>query len=90
MPDPFANVTDTLSTPARSSFAVTPSDSTDFLNTGIVPKRLYVTTGGTLAVQMLGDAGSISLGTVAAGFLDLRVRKVLSTGTTATGIFGFY
>lgn len=66
---------------ADDIFAITPSDSTDLAT---VPKALYVTNSGTLSVRGSGGT-TVSLGTVAAGqVIPLRVRRVLSTNTTAT------
>ena len=62
--------------------AVTPSDS------ATLPKGvgLYVTAGGDVAFE--GNGGSAVTVTVPANFyLYADVRKVLATGTTATGIF---
>jgi hypothetical protein len=90
MPDPFAGFANSLNTPARSGFAVTPSDVNDFLTSGVVPKLIYVGGTGSLVVQMMDDAGNTTLATVAAGaFLHIRPRKILATGTTATGIVAF-
>jgi hypothetical protein len=87
MPDRFARFSDSLGNPARRAIAVTPSDSTDFLNTGDVPKSLYIGGAGTLVVQMVDDTATVTFSGLLAGTtLDVRPRRVLATGTTATNI----
>jgi len=75
--------------PARSAVAVTPSDSTD-----IVPTRgLYVGGSGAVKVIMADDvaAGAVTFTALAAGIVHpLRVKRVYSTGTAATGIVALY
>lgn len=85
MPDLFANVHPSLSGPATSAFSVTPSDTAEF---STPPRALYVGGDGDLAIKMLvGDV--VTLTSVAGGsILPIRVVRVLSTGTTATGIVG--
>lgn len=87
MADAFGNYAQGLNSPAVSGFAVTKSDATVFSQ----PTR-FVWVGGTgdLAVRML-DGTTLTIVAVPAGTrLDIRVDKVLSTGTTATSVVGFY
>ena len=72
---------------AHSAGAVTPSDST-VLN----PTRgLYVGTGGDVAVQMANQTTSVIFPDVLGGsILPIQVVKVLSTGTTASGMVALY
>lgn len=68
--------------------AVTPSDGTD-LPRGC--RALYVGGTGTLVLILDKDTSSVSFVGVAAGsVLPVRVRRVLSTGTTATNIVALY
>lgn len=72
---------------AIGGFAITPSDSTDLPFT-------------TLQIRVTGSAGTIALtwpggvettGPVLAGeTLDWRIVKIKATGTTATGLRGYY
>lgn len=89
MPDRFASLADAPDQPARRAFVVTPSDSTDFVSTGDVPKFLVVGGAGTLVVQMVDDTATVSVPVAANQQLDIRVRRVLATGTTATNIVAF-
>lgn len=75
----------TIIHPLEGGFSVTPDDNTDF------PKKtraIYVGTTGDLAVVM-ANGNTITFTDIAAGvFHPLQVIRVLSTGTTATGIIG--
>lgn len=62
--------------------SVTPNDEADL---DPLPEALYIGTGGTLVVEMLGgqvepfEVGDFMI-------LPILVRKVLATGTTASNI----
>ena len=85
MSDRFANTQPTLSAPATSGFAITPSDSIDAPET---TRALYVGGSGHLSVRMLSGE-TVTFTNVSAGcLLPLRVTRVLLTGTTATSITG--
>ncbi|WP_105428729.1 hypothetical protein [Neorhizobium sp. T6_25] len=85
MPDRFANTQASLSGPAASGFAITPSDSTDLPET---TRALYVGTGGHLSVRMLSGETLTLSNVPAGGLLPLRVIRVFATGTTAVAIAG--
>ena len=83
MSDRFANTQSSLSSPASSGFAVTPSDAGSFSETS---RALYVGSGGNLSVRMLSGE-TLTLANVPAGvLLPLRATAVLATGTTASAI----
>lgn len=72
--------------PFVAAVAVTASDAT------IIPETdsLFVGSNGNLAVEM-DDGNTITLAvTTASPYHNLRVRRVLATGTTATGIVALY
>jgi hypothetical protein len=71
--------------PARGAFSITPADGTDL---AIYPKALYVGTAGDVKVDMR-DGTTVTF-TGAIGVLPIRVKRVYSTGTTATNILGLY
>jgi hypothetical protein len=78
-------------TSIKSAAAVTPSDSTD-IYTGVT-RGLYVGATGDVSVIFAGDAdaSSVVLTGLAAGvWHPIQVRRVLSTGTTATSIVAGY
>lgn len=64
---------------------VTPNDGTDLAHTTVA---LIVSGGGTLKVN--DEFGTARALTVPAGVLPLRVSRVWSTGTAATGITACY
>lgn len=82
--DRFDTMQDSLSSPSRAPFAVTPSDTVDLLP---VPKALYIGTGGTVVVRGIGAAADVTFKNVASGqVIDVRARLVKATGTTAADI----
>lgn len=88
MSDMFSTHTSGLDSPARSAFAITPSDSAAV---GVVTRGLYSGAGGTIVCILAGDADAVTFTNVPAGVvLPLRIKQVLSTGTTATGLVGLF
>lgn len=87
MPDPVQTFASSLSSPLQGGFVITPSDSTDLPQ---VTRQIRITGNpGTLAVIWAG--GEQTVEPVSAGdVLDWRVTRVRATGTTATGIRGYY
>ena len=86
MPDLFNNVSQGLESPATRLEDVTPSDTADL---AYVTRALNVASNGTVRVTTKdGDTATV---TVAAGIpFPVRVRRVWSTGTTATGIVAMF
>ena len=75
---------------ARKALALTPSDSTDL---ALGPTRgLWNGTGTscTIGVMLADDSAGVTLSNVPAGPLPLRVKRLMSTGTSCTGIVGFW
>lgn len=75
-----------LSSPITGAAAVTPNDATDLSE---VTLALYIGTAGTLKVTMF-DGSVVSYAAIAAGRHPMRVKRVWSTGTSATGIVAEY
>lgn len=69
---------------ASDAVNITPSDSTTF----DVTRCLLVGVAGNINVTM--ESGRTVVLAVPAGYNPLRVTKVLSTSTTATGISAIY
>jgi hypothetical protein len=80
-----------LTSPRRGAFAITPADGSDLSKKAY---GLYVGGAGDVAVHMVNeDAGEEDTSVVFAGcpagmILPIIVRRVLSTGTTATNLIG--
>ena len=76
-------MTDTFGTRA---VAVTPSDTVDLTNSGF----LYVGAAGDVKVDT-SDGDTVTFTALAAGIVHpIRVKRVYSTGTTATNITAVY
>jgi hypothetical protein len=85
--------------PDYDGYAVTPADGSDLPNGPC--KAIYVTVGGNVNVQLangnpLAGGASVGVGTavltslVAGQILPIAASRILSTSTTATGIFALY
>ncbi|MEO1729299.1 MAG: hypothetical protein AAFR64_01010 [Pseudomonadota bacterium] len=65
---------------------IVPDDVQDLLE---APKAIYIGTGGDLVLRPLDNDDDIVLrNTISGSILDLRVRAVRATGTTAQDIVG--
>lgn len=73
---------------ARRLRAVTPDDDTD-LPAGEC-RALFVGIGGDINVIAADDSVAVVLPGVAAGVLDVQVKRVLDADTTASGIIAMY
>lgn len=82
----------THSAPAVAVRAVTPHDTNELSqsDSGEFPRGLYVGTTGNIALVAMNDSASVTLTAVPVGFVPIRCRKVLSTGTTASNIVALY
>lgn len=72
--------------PADRHFAITPNDSTDLT---ITPRVIRIGGSGDIAIRDIAGVDityAVSDGEV----IPIRAVRVLSTGTTATGIVGWY
>lgn len=85
MQDRYSNSQPGFESPASHGFAITPSDASELVE---VTRALYVGQTGALVVTLLSGADITLLGVAAGTILPLRLRKVLSTGTTAGALVG--
>jgi hypothetical protein len=88
--DPLYALAATAISTGRKMAAVTPSDATDLT---IYAKSLYVQTGGVIKFLPVenDDADVIPLTVADKTVIDfVQVRRVVSTGTTASGIFAIW
>ncbi|WP_019051822.1 spike base protein, RCAP_Rcc01079 family [Sphingobium xenophagum] len=84
MTDPYTSFIDNPIASARAPYAVVPHDS-DALP--VVPKALYIGTGGTVILRGVDGTADVNFLNVADGqVLDVRARYVRATGTTAANI----
>lgn len=79
----------TKTSPIQGGAAVTPDDDADLPR---APTRgLMVTVAGNVSVLFPGTEGAVTLPALAVGIVHpFEVRRVRSTGTTATGIVALY
>lgn len=86
MSDSFKNFTPGLESPAIGAQEVTPDDASDLPT---VSRALNAGNAGSVRVTMLDD--SIATLAIGAGVLfPVRVKRVWSSGTTATSIVALY
>lgn len=85
--DTFEGYAEGLGSPARGGVAVTPDD-TDELDK--VTRAVWVGSTGNMAVLM-ADGSTLTFNSIPAGtWLPIRVRRVNSTGTTASNIVALH
>lgn len=86
MTDAFAARADHAAGPSRAPFAITPNDTVPL---AVIPKRIYVGTGGAVTLRGVSAAGDVTYRNVGNGvYLDVRPRFIRATGTTATDLIG--
>ena len=87
MTDDYSSMSPSLTSPAVNAEAVVPSNTVALSN---VSRAIYVGGGGDIAIEMLSGT-TVTLRAAAAGtFLPLRAKKILSSGTTASGLVNFW
>ena len=74
--------------PATKLRAVTPADGTDL--PGGICRALFVGTAGDLVLIASEDEDAVLVPSVPAGILPVSTKRVLATGTTASGIVALY
>ncbi len=84
--DPYAQRSTEVDSQARAAVAVTPSNTVDL---SPYAKALYIGVAGdvtVLPVNATDDANTVTFANHPVGYMPVQVRRVLATGTTATGI----
>lgn len=87
MADNFTQFSSGLTSPLTAGFEITPADAADL---AFSTRQIRVTgNAGNIAVVWVSGVESIE--PVQAGdVLDWRIKRVKATGTTATGLRGYY
>jgi hypothetical protein len=75
-----------LTSPPNDGLSITPDDNTDL--TAVI-RAINVDTAGTVAVLTTRNT-SLTLYVAAGIVFPIMAKRVLATGTTATGIVGLY
>lgn len=83
---PFEDFADNPTAPSLDCFAITPSD---LLELPKVTKALYVGEGGNVVLRPLQGSEDVTFRNLPSGYiLDVRVRAIRATGTTAASLVG--
>jgi|DEB0MinimDraft_10_1074344.scaffolds.fasta_scaffold58961_1 hypothetical protein len=85
MADRFERFYTNLESPVKDAFSITPNDGSDLTTSS---RAIYIGGSGDLKVTTVANTTVTFSGTVAGSILPIRVKKVFSTGTTATNILG--
>lgn len=83
--DAFSTRSTGLNSPAENAETITPSDSTDL---SYATRAIYVATDGDIRATFLGGTTVTLSGLRGGAAYPFRLQRILSTGTTATGIIG--
>ncbi|MFD2173329.1 spike base protein, RCAP_Rcc01079 family [Rhodobacter lacus] len=87
MTDQFAHLTPGLDSPSMGGNAITPSDSTDLP----APVRAVTigTAAGVIKYVHARTGATCTTGPLPVGQHSIWARRILATGTTATGLTGW-
>lgn len=86
--DPFKYLTDSPIAPAERCFSITPDDGNDLPQP---TKAVYVGEAGDISLVPLHGENEVVFRNLAAGsILDVRVKAVRASGTTAAELVGLY
>ena len=82
--DPFASVNDGLLAASREPYAVVPHDVDPL---PVVPKAIYVGSGGHVVVRGVDATTDVVFANVPTGaIVDVRASHIRATGTTASNL----
>jgi len=72
----------------NKSFAISPNDEIDL---PFITDSIYIASGGNIRMLLENDETAITLVEVPSStVLNLRIKKIFSTGTEAASLVGFY
>jgi len=84
--DPFAKSIESVVAPASDCFAITPNDAEDL---PMATKALFVGVGGDVVLRPVAGSADVTFRNLPDGsILDVRVRAIRVTGTTAANLVG--
>lgn len=84
--DRFEDFRDSAAHPSRSPYAIIPDDTAAL---AVVPKGIYVGTGGDVALRGIeGSEDVIYRNLPDASYIAVRASHVRATGTTAADLIG--
>ena len=79
--DRFESHADTLSSPAREAFAITPSDTEALAQ---LPKAILIGGSGTITLRAIDSDADVVVNVAAGQIIPIRPEFVRVTGTSAT------
>lgn len=86
MSDFFQSYADAASSPSRAPFAITPHDTQ---NLEMIPKGIYVGTGGDVVLRGIDGLSDVTYRNLPdASYIAVQARYVRATGTSATDLIG--
>ena len=85
MPDKFESFRDSIDSPAREMFLITPHNTTELPT---IPKAIRADSAGTVALRATGSGSDVTVNMIAGEILSVRAQFIRSTGTSAT-LHGF-
>lgn len=84
--DRFAGFADSALAPSRAPFAITPDDTQPL---AVVPKGIYVGTGGDVTLRGIDASADVTYKNLpSASYINVRAAFVRATGTTASNLVG--
>jgi len=84
--DPFENSSDSLITPAKTAFEITPDDA---INLPSATKAIYIGAGGDITARAVDAETDVTFRNVVTGtVLAVRLSAVRAGGTTASDLVG--
>lgn len=84
MADIFSGTVDNVLAPSLAPFPIVPSDTTEL---AIIPKGIYVGTGGDVTLRGIRGAADVTYRNLPdASYIAVRAQYVRATGTTATNL----
>ena len=85
--DPFKLEPPGMTDSGRYHDGVTPDDDTDL---AVIPRALYVGTGGDLAIRDMAGNVEVRKNVPAGTEISFRAVRVMATGTTASDILAIW
>ena len=84
--DQYANAANSLIAPSADCFAIVPDDTQELAKAS---KAIYIGTGGNVVLKAVDSEDFVTFRNIVSGsILDIRVRAIRATGTTAQDIVG--
>lgn len=84
--DPFANALESVVAPATDCFAIAPDDNAELPS---ATKALFIGVGGDIVLRPVAGDTDVTFRNLPDGsVLDVRVRAIRASGTTASNLVG--